>query len=159
MYCRTAAGSSGGVIDDRDAAERADHFGEHSPVQRHAGHRKARGKWRMRVNDRLRVRPLPVDLEVHEQLGRGLAIARDLLSIQIHDHHHVGRHEALRHALRGRQHAVVGEADADVAVVAGTETPRVEPTPDFDDVGAETIEDEIRQELRPFRSARRAGTR
>ena len=55
---------------------------------------------RMRVHDGVDVGPVAVDLEVHRQLGRGIAIAGELLSVVVDDHHHVGRHEALRHALR-----------------------------------------------------------
>ena len=95
-----------GVVDDRDAAERADHLGQHGAVQRHAGDRKPGGQRRMRVHDGVHVGPLPVHLEVHQQLGRGIAVAGDLLAVEIDDDHHVGRHVPLGHALRRRQDAV-----------------------------------------------------
>src|SRR4029079_6006396 len=70
----------------------------------------------------------------------GLAVSGDLLAVEIDDHHHVRRHVPLRHALRRRQDAVVGEADGDVAVVAGAVAARVEALADLDDVGAEAIQ-------------------
>ena len=58
-----------GVLRDRYAAERGEDFREHGAVQRNAGHGEARRGRRMRVHDRLHVRPLLVDLEVHQRLG------------------------------------------------------------------------------------------
>src|SRR6187551_358139 len=48
-----------------------------------------------RVNDSVDVGPIAVNLQVHRQLGRRIAIAGNLLSFVIDDHHHVGRHKAL----------------------------------------------------------------
>src|SRR4029434_1131632 len=63
----------------------------------------------------------------------------DLLAVDIDDHHHVGRNESLRHALRRRQDGVVVEADADVSVVGRDVAARVQTPSDFDDIGAEGV--------------------
>jgi hypothetical protein len=94
----------------------------------------------MRVHDGVHIGPLPVHLEVHQQLGRGIAVAGDFLPVDVHDDHHVGRHVALGHVLRRREHPVGREADADVAVVAGAEPAAVQTPADLDDVGAEAID-------------------
>ena len=141
MYLRTAVGQLLGrrrrVLRDRNAAERRQHLGEHGAIERNAGDGKAGRGRRMRVHDRLHVGPLPVDLEVHQHLGRGIAIALQLASLEIGDAHHVRRHEPLADALRGHQQAVGAEPDADVAVVRRGVAARVHAAADFDDVGAE----------------------
>ena len=110
-----------GVLGNRNAAQRRDHLGEHGAGERHAGHREAGGGRRMGVHHGPHVGSLVVDLEVHLQLGRGIARPRHLAPVEVGDDHHVGGHEPLRDALRGGQDAVVGQPHADVAVVGGDE--------------------------------------
>jgi hypothetical protein len=69
-------------------------------------------------------------------VGRGVALAGDLLPLGVDDHHHVGRHEALRHARRRGHDALIVEAYADVAVVRGDVALPVQTAADFTDVGA-----------------------
>ena len=126
-----------GVLRDGHAAERSQHFGKHGAIERDTCHGEARGHGRVRVDDRAHVGPVPVHLEVHEHLGRGIAIALYLFALEVRDAHHVGRHEPLAHAL-GRHHQTVrAEAGADVAVVAGRVAAGVHATAHLDDVGAE----------------------
>src|ERR1700704_1123476 len=47
---------------------------------------------RVRVPHRLPVGPLPVDLEVHQHLRRGIAVALQLAALQVGNAHHVRRH-------------------------------------------------------------------
>ena len=94
----------------------------------------AGGQRRVRVHDRLHVRAQLVHRQVHLQLGRGVALARELLARQVGDDQHVRGHEPLRHAGRRREDALVVEADADVAVVAGDVAAVVQPAADLDDV-------------------------
>ena len=125
------------VVGDRDAAERADHLGQHRLVERDAGDREAGRERRMRVDHRLGVGPQLVDRDVHLQLRRRVPLAADLAAGEVGDHHHVGRHEALRDAGRRGQDAVGVEADADVAVVRGDEAAGPQAPPELDDVLAE----------------------
>ena len=84
------------------------------------------------------VGPLPIHLEVHQHLGRRIAIAlRSCVPSRSVTHHHVRRHEPLADALRGHEQPVVVEAHADVAVVRRGVPARVHPAADLDDVGAE----------------------
>ena len=125
------------VLRDRDAAERRQHLGEHRAVERNAGHGKPGRDRRMRVHHRLDVGPLPVDLEVHQHLGRRIAIALELAALEVGDAHHVRRHEPLADALRRHQQAIGAEPDADVAVVRRRVAAGVHAPADLDDVGAQ----------------------
>jgi hypothetical protein len=88
----------------------------------------------MRVHHRARVGPVAIHLEVHLQLGRRIALAADLFSFEIRDHHHVGGHESLRHVLRSGDQPVVVKPYADIAVVGGDVSALPQPASDFDDV-------------------------
>src|SRR5687767_14716838 len=68
----------------------------------------------MGMDNTVDVRAIAVDLEVHRQLGRSVAIAAHLVAVVINDHHHVGSHEPLRHAFRRRHQPLLVEAGADV---------------------------------------------
>ena len=125
------------VLRDRNAAEGGHHFGEHGPVERDAGHGEPGGDRRMRVHDSLEVGPAAIHGQVHQQFGRRVAIALHFPSRHVGDHHHVGRHETLRDALRCRQKKVAGEAHADVAVVRRDVSAIVQTASDLDDVGSE----------------------
>ena len=93
----------------------------------------------MCVHHRTRVRPVLVDLEMHQQLGRCVAAAADFFSRQIHDDAHVRRHESLRHAFGRGQNFVVVDPNADVAVVRRHIPAGVHPPADLDDVRAERV--------------------
>ena len=122
---------------DRHAAERRHHFGEDGAIERDARDREAGRRRRMRVHDRLHVRALAIHLEVHQHLGRRIAIALNLFAVEIGDAHHVGRHESLAHALGRHQQPIRSEPDADVPVVRRRIPARVHAPADLDDVGAQ----------------------
>jgi hypothetical protein len=126
-----------GVLGDRNAPERRHDLGKDGTGQRDAGHRKPRGRWRVRVHDSLRIRTLPIDLQVHLHLGRRPALPGKLPPVEIRDAHHVRRHEPLADAGRRHQQSAGIQADADVSIVRGRVAAGVQPASDFDDVGAE----------------------
>ena len=83
--CRQFRGGRRAVLGDRNAAERRDHLGQHGARQRDAGDGEAGGHRRMRVHHGVDVGPVAVNLEVHRQLGRRIAIARELLPVVVDD--------------------------------------------------------------------------
>ena len=93
---RQLTGRRRAIRGNGNAAERGDHLGQHRTGQRDTGNGKTRRDWWMGVDHPIRIRPIAIDLEVHRQLGRGIALAGNLVAVIVHDHHHVGRHEPLR---------------------------------------------------------------
>jgi hypothetical protein len=66
---RQLRGRGCAVLRDRNASERGHDLGEHGARQRDARNRKARRRWRMRMHDGVDVGTLPVDFQMHRQLG------------------------------------------------------------------------------------------
>ena len=100
-----------GVLRNRDAPERGQHFGQYRAVQGDPCHGEPRRRRRMCMHDRPHVGPLPVDLEVHQHFGRRIPLTFELPPVQVGDAHHVGRHESLADAFGGHEQAVVAQPD------------------------------------------------
>jgi hypothetical protein len=91
----------------------------------------------MRVDHRANVRTVAIHLQVHLEFGRRVALAVELSPVEIHDAHHLWRHESLRHAFRRRYDPSTIEPHSDIPVVARNVAPCVQTTADFTDVGAD----------------------
>ena len=72
------AGGGGAVVSDRNAPEGRDDLGQDGPVERDPGNGEPGGGRRVRVHDRLDLRPVLVDRQMHEDLGRRLPIPGQL---------------------------------------------------------------------------------
>ena len=131
---RQFPGRRRGVFRDRHAPERRHHLGQHRAVERNSGNGKRRRHGRVRMHDRLHVRTLLVDLEVHLHLGRGLPLAGDLVPFEIGDHHHLLVHEAFADVGGRHQQPVFIQPHADVAVVRRGVAARVQASTHFHDV-------------------------
>jgi len=90
----------------------------------------------MRVAHGVHVRAALVHEQMHGQLGAGVAAAGKFFSVHVGDHKIVGRHHALADRRGRSEHALVVEADGDVAVGGGNEAAGVNPAADGADIAA-----------------------
>ncbi len=128
------------VFGDGDAAEGDDHFREDAVGQGNAGDGEAGGGGRVGVDHGVDVGPLPVEEDVHADLGGGGLQPADLPALEVGDDEVLGLEEALGHAGGCGEDAVVVEAAGDVAVVGGDVASLVDAAPGFDDVELGLVE-------------------
>jgi len=93
----------------------------------------------MRVDDGVHVRSLTINGEVHLDLARDGARAREPLTVQVDDDHLFGLHHALAHAARRGQHATFVQADREVAVASRDETLLVNALAELDQVTSQML--------------------
>ena len=88
------------------------------------------------MNDRGYIGAIVIHREMHQQLGRRVSLTCHLVPFEVGGHHHVWRHEPLRHTLRSCEQVTISESDGDVAVVGRDIGALMQAASDLDDLRA-----------------------
>jgi hypothetical protein len=83
----------------------------------------------MRVAHGMNVRAHAIKQEMHGQLGRNPAIARELAALEIRDHHILGGQHAFVHACGSSEDAIVIEPHGEIAFAGDVVPLLVHPSP------------------------------